>query len=106
VFAGALFEGQDIGPLEIQGQISLVLLQLYYDLTAQDLPPIFEDSLGEFFNPNVGWFPKYLVWTSAELTGDPEDTTPSIISRIKTTVLEIAEVSWCLILRFNEGNDH
>lgn len=92
VFAGALFEGQIGGDREVQGQISLRLLQLYYDLTAQDLPPIFEDSLQEFFAPNIGWFPKYLTWNSKELSGDPEHTAPSLLSQIKTTVLEIAEV--------------
>ena len=94
VFAGALFEGQGVGDAETQGLISLRLLQLYYDLTAQDLPPLFEDSLSEFFTPTTGWFPRYLQWASTDpkLCGDPEDTTPSLISQIKTTVLEIAEV--------------
>jgi exportin-2 (importin alpha re-exporter) len=94
VFAGALFEGQSIGDAETQGLISLRLLQLYYDLTAQDLPPIFEDSLADFFAPTTGWFPRYLQWTSPDpkLRGEPDDVTPSLISQIKTTVLEIAEV--------------
>lgn len=97
VFAGALFEGQGVGDAETQGLISLRLLQLYYDLTAQDLPPLFEDSLPEFFTPTTGWFPRYLQWTSTDpkLCGDPEDITPSLISQIKTTVLEIAEVRLC-----------
>jgi exportin-2 (importin alpha re-exporter) len=101
VFAGALFEGQNIGELELQGQISWRLLQLYYDLTAQDLPPIFEDSLSEFFAPTVGWFPKYLNWSSSELAGEPDDTTPSLLSQIKTTVLEIAEVCASITLNAN-----
>ncbi|CAG8598816.1 6838_t:CDS:10 [Acaulospora colombiana] len=99
VFAGALFEGQNVGTLEVQGQISWRLLQLYYDLTAQDLPPIFEDTLTEFFAPSLGWFPKYLNWASPELAGDPDDTTPSLLSQIKTTVLEIAEL---FTLRYGE----
>lgn len=96
MFAGALFEGQIGGDVEVQGQISLRLLQLYYDLTAQDLPPIFEDSLPEFFSPapTPGWFPRYLTWSSKALAGEPDDTAPSLLSQIKTTVLEIAEVCY------------
>ncbi|CAG7854816.1 Importin alpha re-exporter AltName: Full=Chromosome segregation protein CSE1 [Serendipita indica DSM 11827] len=92
VFAGALFEKQIPNDLDVQAQISLRMLQLYYDLTAQDLPPIFEDSLNEFFAPTTGWFPRYLQWESKELAGEPDDTTPSLLSSIKTTVLEIAEL--------------
>lgn len=94
-FGGELFDSQSIGDPETQALISLRMLQLYYDLTAQDLPPIFEDTLPDFFSPGTGWFPRYLQWTSSDpkLCGEPEDITPSLISQIKTTVLEIVEVS-------------
>lgn len=78
--------------LSLEGQIVYNLLQLYYDLNAQDLPPEFEDSYMEFFAPQSGWFPRFLTWASPPLAGEPEDTTPSLLSKIKTTVLEIAEV--------------
>ena len=78
--------------LPLEGQIVYNLLQLYYDLNAQDLPPEFEDSYMEFFAPQSGWFPRFLTWTSLPLAGEPEDTAPSLLSKIKTTVLEIAEV--------------
>ena len=47
-------------------QTMVLLVDIYYDLTCQDLPPAVEDSHEEFFGPGTGWFQAFLVW-------DPED---------------------------------
>ncbi|KAG8776418.1 importin-alpha export receptor [Serendipita sp. 397] len=99
VFSTEILDGKVESDLDIRGQISLRLLQLYYDLVAQDLPPQFEDSLASFFTPTTGWFPKYLQWDRKELYGEPDDTTPSLLSSVKTTVLEIVEF---FTLRYGE----
>lgn len=89
----------------------VLLVDLYYDLTCQDLPPAIEDSHEEFFGPGTGWFQAFLAWDPVELRVDvgpcqfgpleilsilihvkPDDTTASLTSQIKTGILEIAEV--------------
>jgi exportin-2 (importin alpha re-exporter) len=47
-------------------QAMVLLVDIYYDLTCQDLPPAVEDSHEEFFGPSTGWFQAFLLW-------DPED---------------------------------
>ena len=47
-------------------QAMVLLVEIYYDLTCQDLPPAVEDSHEEFFGPGTGWFQAFLIW-------DPED---------------------------------
>lgn len=88
----------------------VLLVDIFYDFTCQDLPPAIEDSHDEFFKPSSGWFQAFLAWTPATLMGDvrnpsfvvfsntksdfqADDTTPSLPSQIKTGILEIAEVS-------------
>jgi exportin-2 (importin alpha re-exporter) len=89
-----------------------VLVELFYDLTCQDLAPEFEDSHAIFFAAETGYFMQLMEWNPPQLQTDvrilsapsPHDTeslqadepTPSIPSRIRTAVLEIAEV--CLFL--------
>lgn len=73
-------------------QAMVLLVDIYYDLTCQDLPPAIEDSHEEFFGPGTGWFQAFLVWDPVELRVDPDDTTPSLTSQIKTGILEIAEL--------------
>jgi exportin-2 (importin alpha re-exporter) len=85
-----------------------VLVELFYDLTCQDLAPEFEDSHGIFFAAETGYFMQLMEWNPPNLQTDvrilstpsrrdteslqPDEPTPSIPSRIRTAVLEIAEV--------------
>ncbi|KDR74835.1 hypothetical protein GALMADRAFT_249739 [Galerina marginata CBS 339.88] len=73
-------------------QAMVLLVEIYYDFTCQDLPPAIEDSHEEFFGPGTGWFQAFLLWDPVDLRTDPDDTTPSITSQIKTGILEIAEL--------------
>ncbi|KAJ3492037.1 hypothetical protein NLI96_g338 [Meripilus lineatus] len=73
-----------------QAQVNLV--EVYYDLTCQDLPPDFEDTHQQFFGASNGLFLQLLSWDPQELRGDPDDTTPSLPSQIKTGILEIGEL--------------
>ncbi|KAK7678006.1 hypothetical protein QCA50_018946 [Cerrena zonata] len=77
--------------LEFAAQAQVLLVELFYDLTCQDLPPDFEDNHQEFFGPQ-GMFLRFLDWNPPQLAGDPDDTTPSLPSQIKTYILEIAEL--------------
>lgn len=66
----------------------MLLLQLFYDLSAQDLPPQFEDALPAL-SP---------IWTSLlsfsrrELVGDEDDVAPSALDKIRSSVCEIFEL--------------
>ncbi|KAG6868898.1 hypothetical protein C0993_008196 [Termitomyces sp. T159_Od127] len=73
-------------------QAMVLLNDIFYDFTCHDLPPDIEDAHAEFFAPGTGWFQLFLTWDSTELKGDPDDTTPSLPSQIKTGILEIAEL--------------
>ncbi|KIM38838.1 hypothetical protein M413DRAFT_75629 [Hebeloma cylindrosporum] len=73
-------------------QAMVLLVDIYYDFTCQDLPPAIEDSHEEFFAPGNGWFQAFLLWDPIELKGDPEDVTPTLTSQIKTGILEISEL--------------
>jgi exportin-2 (importin alpha re-exporter) len=64
------------------------LVDIFYDLTCQDLPPDIEDSHLEFWAPDRGTFLAFLGWDPAELRGDvriqaPVDSTgsPSALAR-------------------------
>ncbi|TFK31640.1 importin alpha re-exporter [Crucibulum laeve] len=73
-------------------QSMVLLIDIFYDLTCQDLPPAIEDTHEEFFAPGSGWFQKFLSWDPESLRGDPDDNTPSLSSQIKTGILEISEL--------------
>ncbi|EIN12120.1 importin alpha re-exporter [Punctularia strigosozonata HHB-11173 SS5] len=77
--------------LQTVAQAQSLATDVIYDLTCQDLPPDVEDNFAEFFGPN-GLFLRFLAWKNAELSGDPDDTTPSLSSQIKTGILEISEM--------------
>ena len=51
-------------------QAMVLLVDIYYDLTCQDLPPAIEDSHEEFFGPGTGWFQAFLAWDPVELRAD------------------------------------
>ncbi|EJF64481.1 importin alpha re-exporter, partial [Dichomitus squalens LYAD-421 SS1] len=73
-------------------QATVFLVEIYYDLTCQDLPPGIEDSHAQFFAAQDGLFLRLLLWDPPQLRGDPDDTTPSLPSQIKTRILEIVEL--------------
>ncbi|KAI0029192.1 importin alpha re-exporter [Vararia minispora EC-137] len=85
----------------------LLLTELFYDLTCHDLPPRLEDGHEEFFAQDTGGFMRLMAWDPPTLRTDvstalnrrdatdvtqPDDTTPSIPTRIRTVILEIAEM--------------
>lgn len=55
---------------ETLAQIQAVLLQIFYDLTCQDLPPAIEDAHNEFFGTEQGWFSRIMDWDPEALQGD------------------------------------
>ncbi|KAG6828872.1 hypothetical protein H0H92_006481 [Tricholoma furcatifolium] len=81
-----------LGNYALLAQAMVLLIDIFYDFTCQDLPPAIEDAHAEFFAPGTGWFQVLLGWDSPELRGDADDSTPSLPSQIKTVVLETAEL--------------
>ena len=56
--------------LALRAQAMALMVDIFYDLTCQDLPPDFEDSHATFFGPESGLFLQFLAWDPAELRGD------------------------------------
>ncbi|KAI9448619.1 armadillo-type protein [Lactarius psammicola] len=79
-------------PDPLLAQTMAVLIDLYYDLTCQDLAPEFEDRHETFFAEGTGYFMQLMAWDPPQLQTDPDETTPSLPSRIRTGVIEIAEL--------------
>ncbi|CAD6568832.1 MAG: importin-alpha export receptor [Tremellales sp. Tagirdzhanova-0007] len=79
-------------------QSLLLLVQLFHDLSSQDLPPFFEENLNTFMgDPSVGnggdgWLRKYLSWESDELMGDVDDEAPGPLQKIRASICEITEL--------------
>ena len=66
----------------------VLLLQLFYDLSAQDLPPQFEDAI-----PTLSpMFTSLLKFSRPELVGDEDDMAPSLQDKIRSSVCEIFEL--------------
>ncbi|WFD01326.1 importin-alpha export receptor [Malassezia yamatoensis] len=66
----------------------VLILQLFYDLSAQDLPPQFEDALPDL-SP---MFTSLLSFSRPELVGDDDDMAPSVMDKIRSSVCEIFEL--------------
>lgn len=66
----------------------VLLLQLFYDLSAQDLPPQFEDAI-PMLSP---MFTSLLSFSRPELVGDEDDVAPSPLVKIRSSVCEIFEL--------------
>ncbi|KAJ8473968.1 hypothetical protein ONZ45_g16104 [Pleurotus djamor] len=79
-------------PTAVVAQCMVLLVEIFHDFTCQDLPPAIEDAHEQFFGPGKGLFHVFLGWEPVELKGDPDDTTPSIPSQVKTAILETAEM--------------
>ncbi|KAJ7695191.1 importin alpha re-exporter [Mycena rosella] len=80
------------GEYAAQAQTMSLLMEIFYDFTCQDLPPAIEDAHAEFFSPPDGWFQKLLGWNPTGLSVDPDETTASLPSQVKTGILQIAEL--------------
>ncbi|KAJ7077918.1 CAS/CSE protein [Mycena belliarum] len=80
------------GEYAAQAETMVLLMEIFYDFTCQDLPPAIEDAHAEFFSPPGGWFQRLLAWTAVGLNVDPDETTASLPSRVKTGILQIAEL--------------
>ncbi|WFD35077.1 importin-alpha export receptor [Malassezia cuniculi] len=66
----------------------VLLLQLFYDLSAQDLPPQFEDAI-----PNLSpLFTSLLSFSRAEIAGEEDDVAPAPLDKIRSSVCEIFEL--------------
>ncbi|KIK96918.1 hypothetical protein PAXRUDRAFT_825478 [Paxillus rubicundulus Ve08.2h10] len=78
--------------LNAVAQAQVLLTEIFYDFTCQDLPPAIEDSHNEFFAPSTGWFQRFMTWDPSELRKDPDDPTPSLPARLKTVIFEITEL--------------
>ncbi|KAG8951757.1 importin-alpha export receptor [Tulasnella sp. 408] len=93
--ATALLSGQTVPNLSAVAQTQSLLVQIYLDLTFQDIPPEFEDSIPHFFGTDdgdEGYFIKFLRWDPPALRGNEEDPTPTEPTIIKTVILEICEL--------------
>lgn len=77
---------------ETIAQAMVVMLNLFYDLASQDLPPTLEDSHAEFFGPGKGMFVRFLAWDPQELQTDADEPLASVPSQIKTAIFELSEL--------------
>ncbi|CAE6398308.1 unnamed protein product [Rhizoctonia solani] len=87
---------------KVLAQTLHLLLCLYEDLVDQDIPPVFEDSVPEFFGVaggDDGLFLKILAWNPETLKGDPEEPTPTPVHNAHQVIFEIAEL---FVLKYNE----
>jgi exportin-2 (importin alpha re-exporter) len=48
----------------------IILVDIFYDFTCQDLPPGIEDAHDAFFSPQTGLFQRFMSWNPAELQVD------------------------------------
>ncbi|WVR05966.1 hypothetical protein IAU60_002994 [Kwoniella sp. DSM 27419] len=80
--------------LPLLAQTLLLLVQLFHDLSSQDLPPYFEDHMSDFMGggEQQGWLRKYLDWERDELKGDEDDEAPGPLQKIRASICEIAEL--------------
>ncbi|KAJ8595722.1 Cse1-domain-containing protein [Rhizopogon salebrosus TDB-379] len=70
----------------------IILVDIFYDFTCQDLPPGIEDAHDAFFSPQTGLFQRFMSWNPAELQVDPDETQPSLPAQLKTKIFEIGEL--------------
>jgi exportin-2 (importin alpha re-exporter) len=65
---------------QLTAQSARLLVEIFYDLTCQDLPPDIEDAHQEFWDPQGGVFLAYLAWNPTDLRGDVSPPTLVIMS--------------------------
>ncbi|CAK5267603.1 unnamed protein product [Mycena citricolor] len=88
----SLLLGQTHSEMSLHAEIMVLLLEIYYDFTCQDLPPAIEDTQAEFFSPPDGWFQKLLLWNPPSLAVGSDETVASLPSQVRTGILQIAEL--------------
>ena len=76
--------------LELRAQALVIMTEIYYDLSCQDLPPLFEDTHTQFFGANQSLFLQFMTWEPAELQGDVR---PHSSTRYATLMLTIHNCS-------------
>ena len=57
-------------PEPLHAQTMAVLIDIYYDLTCQDLAPEFDDRHETFFAEGTGYFMQLMAWDSPQLQTD------------------------------------
>ena len=57
-------------PKPLHAQTMAVLIDIYYDLTCQDLAPEFEDRHDTFFAEGTGYFMQLMPWDPPQLQTD------------------------------------
>lgn len=62
--------GDATSTIQLRAQAMALMVDIFYDLTCQDLPPDMEDNHAAFFGPESGLFLQFLVWDPTELQGD------------------------------------
>jgi exportin-2 (importin alpha re-exporter) len=60
--------------LAIVTQAQIILADIFYDFTCQDLPPGIEDAHDSFFAPQIGIFQRFMSWDPVELRSDVSNT--------------------------------
>ena len=60
--------------IAIVAQAQIILADIFYDFTCQDLPPGIEDAHDTFFAPQTGFFQRFMSWDPAELKVDVSNT--------------------------------
>ncbi|KAG2159252.1 CAS/CSE protein [Suillus bovinus] len=78
--------------IAIVTQAQIILVDIFYDFTCQDLPPGIEDAHDSFFAPQTGLFQRFMSWDPPELRSDPDETQPSLPAQLKTKIFEIGEL--------------
>lgn len=75
-------------------QVMRLLVDIYFDLSCQDLPPAFEDTVQEFWGSPNGWFIRFLSWSpsTAAAADDDDEGEPTPDGKIKIAVLATAEM--------------
>lgn len=66
--ATLLLSNQSTDPTVAQSMV--LLLEIFYDFTCQDLPPAIEDAQAEFFGRDNGWFHNFMAWDPPHLKTD------------------------------------
>lgn len=72
--------------LPVLGNILNVALQVFYDLSSQDLPPQIEDNMAPITDILLRW----LSQSRPEIDADPDE--PCALQHIRSTICEIAEL--------------
>ena len=85
----------DKGLATTVAQVQVVLLDIFHDLTCQDIPPAIEDAQKEFFGQEQGWLVLLLAWEPELLKGEVCVYMLSLSSSF-SIILDILRADWCV----------